>query len=156
MYADTAASRSCRRGGRSYDKGFKAVQLLEDDLLWWWWWGWWCLPENKNNKFYIAFLKTATLIIYDYRSQEINVIEEEDILGSLPSGGWQCGAAMLHLLKISERTVAHCTFFTNNGIIEDNSVLPKEWDKAHAQWISLIAGCVSCKEIKIPSISVLT
>jgi hypothetical protein len=46
-------------------------------------------------------------------------------------------------LKMSDRTVAHCTFFTNRGIMLVSSVFPKEWLKAQAQWISLIAGWVS-------------
>jgi len=43
-------------------------------------------------------------------------------------------------LKISDRTVAHCTFFTRSGIMLVSSVFPKEWLRAQAQWMSLIAG----------------
>ena len=43
------------------------------------------------------------------------------------------GGVMEHLLRISDRTVAHCTFLTTNGTIDVNSFLPSEWLRAHAQ-----------------------
>jgi hypothetical protein len=54
------------------------------------------------------------------------------------------GAVMEQRLKMSDKTVAHCTFFTNSGIMLVSSDFPSEWLKAQAQWISLIAGWVSC------------
>jgi len=50
------------------------------------------------------------------------------------------GAVMEQRLKMSDRTVAHCTFFTKSGIMLVSSVFPKEWLRAQAQWMSLIAG----------------
>ena len=43
------------------------------------------------------------------------------------------GAETAHLRKTSDNTVAHCTFFTNKGIIVLNSDFPREWLRAQAQ-----------------------
>jgi hypothetical protein len=50
------------------------------------------------------------------------------------------GGVIEHLRKMSDSTVAHCTFFTSNGIMVANSFLPKEWLSAQAQCMSLMAG----------------
>jgi len=47
---------------------------------------------------------------------------------------------------MSESTVAHCTFATTRGSIAESSVLLREWDRAHAQWMSLMAAHEDCKE----------
>lgn len=50
------------------------------------------------------------------------------------------GGVIEHLRNMSDSTVAHCTFLTNNGIIVANSFLPNEWLSAQAQCMSLMAG----------------
>ena len=59
------------------------------------------------------------------------------------------GVVMEHLLRRSDRTVAHWTFFTTIGTRAESSVLPREWLRAHAQWMSLMAGCASWKCILV-------
>lgn len=69
---------------------------------------------------------------------------------SLVSGGGNAWAQVIpggvieHLRNMSDRTVAHWTFFTNSGIMVASSFLPREWLSAQAQCMSLMAGWVSC------------
>uniref|UniRef100_A0A6B0UBL4 Uncharacterized protein n=1 Tax=Ixodes ricinus TaxID=34613 RepID=A0A6B0UBL4_IXORI len=53
------------------------------------------------------------------------------------------GAAIEHRRRMSESTVAHCTCFTRRGTRLASSERPSEWASAHAQWMSLMAGCAS-------------
>ena len=54
------------------------------------------------------------------------------------------GAETAQRRSTSDSTVAHWTFLTSSGIMVLSSDLPSEWLSAHAQWMSLMAGCVSC------------
>jgi len=73
---------------------------------------------------------------------------------SLVSGGGSAWAQVMpggvieHLRSMSDSTVAHCTFFTNSGIMVANSFLPREWLSAQAQCMSLMAGWVSCEHVR--------
>ena len=66
------------------------------------------------------------------------------MISALTSLAWVTpGAVMEHRRRMSESTHAHCTFCTTRGSMALSSALPREWDSAQAQWMSLIAGCVS-------------